>query len=419
MTPMSPPISTASSASPTAAASMTRRRSWRWRPPSVLSYVLRDLLRNPRRTMASVAGVALAVGLFSGIAFFVDNSSAQMTARAISPVGIDMQAGVTRPLASALSVKESPPPPSPLTAGQVITATITVTNTAPTRTTAVTAKDSLPGQLAYVPGSTMVGAAPRPDVTDQDGNNTTPLCAGLNLGDLAPGASATASFRARATAAVPATAGLALGATARSVEYPAPTAAGDTPAPDLATTRSSIQSVAGVVPTQPFALADLPAGRLRAGKALVNQPVKVVAFDPSYLQDFRAIRVTGGQFANGSALLSQPAADALAAVPGTGLQVLVPGAAMPLQLPVAGIADFSSPAAAPLAASRNPDAQGEAVAVPNILVVDFATFRTQVLPALRADAAAPTPAVTTPPVIEYQVSLSHSLLSNDPATAVI
>ena len=65
----------------------------------MLSYVLKDLLRNPRRTMASVAGVALAVGLFSGIAFFVDNSSAQMTARAVSPVVIDMQAGGTRPLA--------------------------------------------------------------------------------------------------------------------------------------------------------------------------------------------------------------------------------------------------------------------------------------------------------------------------------
>src|ERR1700736_1983713 len=114
--------------------SMTRRR---WGCLSVLSYVFKDLLRNPRRTMASVAGVALAVGLFSGIAFFVDSSASQMTARAVAPVVIDMQAGVTRPLASALSVKESTSPAPPFTAGQLITATITVTNAAQDRTTAV------------------------------------------------------------------------------------------------------------------------------------------------------------------------------------------------------------------------------------------------------------------------------------------
>src|ERR1700737_1884761 len=81
--------------------SMTRRRWRRWGCLSVLSYVFKDLLRNPRRTLASVAGVALAVGLFSGIAFFVDSSSSQMTARAIAPVSIDMQAGLIRPLAAA------------------------------------------------------------------------------------------------------------------------------------------------------------------------------------------------------------------------------------------------------------------------------------------------------------------------------
>src|SRR4030081_1022533 len=98
----------------------TRRQSHRRRCLWVLSYVLRDLLRNPRRTLASVAGVALAVGLFSGIAFFVDSSASQMTARAITPVVIDMQAGVTRPLASALSVKESITPAPPFTTGQVV-----------------------------------------------------------------------------------------------------------------------------------------------------------------------------------------------------------------------------------------------------------------------------------------------------------
>jgi hypothetical protein len=43
----------------------------------LLSFTLRDLLRNPRRTLASVTGVALTVGLFSGIVSFVDSSVAR------------------------------------------------------------------------------------------------------------------------------------------------------------------------------------------------------------------------------------------------------------------------------------------------------------------------------------------------------
>lgn len=64
------------------------------------SYVVRDLARNPRRTIAAVAGIALAVGLFSGIAFFVDSSAARMTATAVAPVAIDMQAMLSDPLAA-------------------------------------------------------------------------------------------------------------------------------------------------------------------------------------------------------------------------------------------------------------------------------------------------------------------------------
>src|ERR1700730_9466251 len=109
--------------------SPTTRRRWpRSRPPSLLSYVLRDLLRNPRRTVASVAGVALAVGLFSGIAFFVDSSASQMTRRAIAPVTIDLQAGITRPLAAPISIVESVTPAPPLSAAQQVDVSLVVSN---------------------------------------------------------------------------------------------------------------------------------------------------------------------------------------------------------------------------------------------------------------------------------------------------
>ena len=56
-------------------------------------YVWRELLRNPRRTLASLAGVVLGVGLFSGVLFFVDGSGASMTQRG----GLDAFEHFSRP----------------------------------------------------------------------------------------------------------------------------------------------------------------------------------------------------------------------------------------------------------------------------------------------------------------------------------
>ncbi|GAB4563052.1 MAG: hypothetical protein Fur0016_31060 [Anaerolineales bacterium] len=62
-----------------------------------LSYAWKLVTRNPRRTFTYLFGLALAVGLFAGILFFVDATSRQMTATAIAPVKIDIIAHGTRP----------------------------------------------------------------------------------------------------------------------------------------------------------------------------------------------------------------------------------------------------------------------------------------------------------------------------------
>ena len=129
----------------------------------MLSFTLRDLIRNPRRTLASVVGVALAVGLFSGIVFFVDSSAASMTQRAVAPVAIDMQAGVTSPMASPLALAEAVSA-SALTAGQGAIVTLTVTNTASRPFTSLLLKDELPTQLTYLAGSTTLNGKPLADV---------------------------------------------------------------------------------------------------------------------------------------------------------------------------------------------------------------------------------------------------------------
>src|ERR1700694_5975164 len=147
----------------------------------VLRYSLRDLIRNPRRTLASVVGVALAVGLFSSTAFFVDGSAARMTERAIAPVGIDMQADLTSPLASALTLSEAAGGTS-LAAGQTTTMTIQVSNTSDRGATNVVVKDIVPSQVSYVPSSTALNSS---QIADIKGEN--PLSAGVNAGSLSAG----------------------------------------------------------------------------------------------------------------------------------------------------------------------------------------------------------------------------------------
>ena len=94
----------------------------------MLSYVWKDLVRNPRRTVASLAGVALGVGLFSGVLFFIDGSAATLTRRAIAPVSLDMQRVLTSPLGRRLAFEERVSAPGRLATGQDATLTLTVTN---------------------------------------------------------------------------------------------------------------------------------------------------------------------------------------------------------------------------------------------------------------------------------------------------
>jgi len=62
-----------------------------------LIYAWRLITRNPRRTATYLFGLALAVGLFAGILFFVDATSREMTATAIAPVRLDIIVHATKP----------------------------------------------------------------------------------------------------------------------------------------------------------------------------------------------------------------------------------------------------------------------------------------------------------------------------------
>src|SRR6202521_1688863 len=377
----------------------------------MLRYSLRDLIRNPRRTLASVVGVALAVGLFSSTAFFVDGSAARMTERAIAPVAIDMQADLTSPLASSLTLGESAGGTS-LAAGQTTTMTIVVSNTSDRGATSLVVKDVMPSQVSYVPSSTTLNSGPIADI-----NGENPLTAGVNAGSLAAGGRVTVTYQVRSSAPIPTLAALPLRATVVSAEDPSPAAANAVPAVSLSKLAASIATVPGVSAVDQLATVDLPASSLSAGGGSLGQPLRVFAFDPIFLSHYPMVRQTAGSFSTSTVLLSQDASQALSAGPGSKISVRVPGRQSPLQLTVGGIADFSK--ADPLFAARSADNQGEFIQVPNVLVVPLSTFATGILPALKIDAASSTPALKSPPALEAEVRLDRSRLATDPAVAAV
>ena len=92
------------------------------------SYVWRDLVRNPRRSIAALTGIALGVGLFSAVLFFIDGSSASMTQRAAAPLPIDMQRVLTSPLGGRLHLTETADAHGELAPGQVVTVRLKLVN---------------------------------------------------------------------------------------------------------------------------------------------------------------------------------------------------------------------------------------------------------------------------------------------------
>jgi putative ABC transport system permease protein len=387
----------------------------------LLSFTLRDLVRNPRRTLASVVGVALAVGLFSGIVFFVDSSAASMTQRAVAPVAIDMQAGVTSPMASPLALTEAVGGTA-LTAGQGAVVTLTVTNTAGRPFTSLLLKDELPTQLTYAAGSTTLNGKPFADVArtnagDSSQSIESPLIGGLQAGDLAPRATVTVTYKAQANVAVPAVQGMTLHGTVSSREEPAPVAANGTAALNLADLATQLSKLPGVATVEPLGTLDLAAGSLKAGASAVSQPLRVFAFDPAFAAHYPMVRVTGGSYTSGTVLLSTDAATALGITPGGAVSLVVPGRAQPIPLKAGGVADFTRADA--LFASRSADNQGEFVQVPNVVVVGTDLFANTILPALRVDAASPSPALKALPTLELDVRVDRSRLASDPSTAAV
>jgi putative ABC transport system permease protein len=379
-------------------------------------YVWRDLVRNPRRTLAAMVGVILGVGLFSGVLFFVDGSSATMTKRALEPLALDMQRVITSPLGGGLRLREELSPAGPLKPGERARITLTVVNAAPVPANEVVVNDEPPPPLSYVHGTTRRDGHALRDRVGQSPLAQGAARSGLNIGTVPPRSRTVLSYVARAERPVEAAGKLRPGARISSREEVVPARANTPPPPTLDQLRERIARVPGVAAADSLSFVDLPPRSLSAAGASVDAPVRVFAFDPSYVRHHPSVRVAEGSLAPGAALLSGEAARALRTKRGSRVRLTLPGRRRPLVVPVSGIADLSR--AKPLFYSRKASKLEEFLYVPDSVVVTPETFRNAVLPAYRRAAATRGTILKSLPVLEVDVSVDRRRLEADPAAAL-
>src|SRR4029077_18389504 len=149
-----------------------------------------DLLRNPRRTLASMVGVLLGVGLLSAVLFFIDGSSATMTSRAIEPVALDIQRIVTAE-PSDLTLTERITDTGAIAPGDEATVEITATNGGTAPSNEVVIHDEPPRPLRYVRGTTTLDGHTVPDIEGDSPLSHGIAGFGMNVGRVPPGTSVT------------------------------------------------------------------------------------------------------------------------------------------------------------------------------------------------------------------------------------
>ena len=380
------------------------------------SYVRHDLVRNPRRTLAALTGIALGVGLFSGVLFFVDASASSMTQRAVAPLTLDMQRVLSSPLGRGLSLTEHLDAPAAVTPGQEVLVTLTVSNGGAQPANEVVVKDQPPSPMEYVPGTTTLDGGV---IVDVDGRS--PLAqgaarTGLNIGRVVPGGVVMLTYRARATTEISDVGTLAVRGRVSSREAAVPIPANAPAAARLGQLASAIEPISGVAAADGLSFVDLPAGSLHAGGRKVPDRVRVFAFDQRYAEHYPSIRVTAGSFAPDAVLLSAEASRALAAAPGATIDLRLPGDGAALSLPVSGVTDLSR--AKPLFSSRKSRKFEDFLYVPNAVVVTPTTFEEVIIPAFQAANALRGSIIRNEPVREVDVLVDRSGLPADPAGAL-
>jgi putative ABC transport system permease protein len=378
-------------------------------------YVWRDLRRNPRRSLTALAGMTLGIGLFSAVLFFIDGSSATMTARAIAPIPIDMQRVLADPLGNKVRLTEQITPER-LQPGQRGHVTLVLANNSSHPANEVVIRDEPTPPLSYAPNSMTVDGSRMPDYGGDFPLAQGEAKLGLNLGTVAPKSKITLAYDVVADSAVESVPALGPSARFSSREIGTPVKANTSEPLSLEELTRQIGQIPEVARAEPLSFVDLDPGSLSAGTQRPPEAVRVFGLDSRYLEQDPSIRIVEGSFEPGSGLLSAEAARALAIGPGGTVQLRVPGMKEPFNVRVSGITDVSR--AKSLFYSREGKQLEQFVYVRNSLIVGPDVFPKTIIPAFQNVTTAPGTVLRSQPILEVDVFMEREPLDADPATAL-
>ncbi len=377
-------------------------------------YVLADLARNPRRTLSTMLGVSLGVGLFCAILFFVDGLSASMTQRAVAPLSIDMQRIVTERVGGALTLAQRFDPAGAVKQGDRIRVILELRNPSDVTANEVTVRSIPDADLHFVVGSATLNDAALTGYTDNPfAHGAGP--AGYNLGIATAGTTTVIGY------VVEAQHDMQLGDTAvnssfSSRESVVPVAANKPSVVPLADLAQSISQVGGVAAARQLSLVDLGPDSLSSNGRTASGPARLFGLDADYAAHDPTIKlIEGGVSADGT-VLSVESSKAMHAKIGDTVRVALPDSTR-FDVVVSGIADLSE--ARSLFSSRRGSDLEAFIYSQNSMIVSPDLFSDRVIPAFERAATARGSRLKNPPVREIDVTVERRFLDADPATALI
>lgn len=376
-------------------------------------YVWADLVRNPRRTLSTVVGVTLGVGLSCAILFFVDGLSASMTQRAVTPLAIDMQRILTKSLAVDMRLQLDVEPLGPAQPGDIIQIRLELTNQGEHPANEVIVRSVPAAGLTYLNDSATVDG----ETTASSGENpfaSGPAKAGLNIGTVAPGSSVSFEYQLTVSAAQDIS-DQSAPSTFSTREALTPIRANAPDHVNLPDLVEQIRTIEGVLFAEQLSFADLPPGALSAD-IQVDGPVRVFGFDSGYTEHDGTIRFVKGSQSVGEALISAEAANSLAVDVGDSVLLELPDGTR-LDTRISGIVDLTR--ARSLFLSRRGADLETFIYMRNALVIDSVLFNDAIVPAFERAATGRGDRVKKPPVREVDIGVERELLDAEPSLALI
>jgi putative ABC transport system permease protein len=359
--------------------------------------------------------MTLGIGLFSAVLFFIDGSSATMTARAIAPIPIDMQRVLGDPLGTKVRLTEQVTPER-LQPGEHGHVTLVLANNSSHPANEVVIRDEPIPPLSYVPNSMTIDGSRTPDPGGEFPLAQGEAKLGLNLGTVPPKAKMTLSYDVVADSAVESVPALGPSASFSSREIGMPVKANASEPLSLEELTRQVGQIPGVARAEPLSFVDLDPGSLSAGPKRPPEVARVFGLDNRYLEQDPSIRIVNGSYEPGSGLLSAEAARAMSINPGGVVQVRVPGMSEPLEVRISGITDVSR--AKSLFYSREGKQLEQFVYVRNSVIVGPEVFAKTIVPAFQNVTTAPGTILRNQPILEVDVFMVREPLDADPGTAL-